>query len=117
MKIQQHPRMKDIQVGDEVMCYRNHLYARVEEVFPAAVCVKIALLRSIDGHPVMTYVPQLWRADEIENLSVCHYCGSRADLSIEQSTGAPFRVCSTCRSVLEAASVTSALAPLERRNH
>lgn len=100
MKIQQHPRMKDITIGDEVVCHRTHLYARVEEVFPAAVCVKITILRHIRGRIRLSLLPQLWRADDIENLSVCHYCGSRDDLVAEHTTGIPFRVCGTCRSVL-----------------
>jgi hypothetical protein len=103
MKIQQHPRMKDIQIGDEVLCYRSQIYARVEEVFPAAVCVKIAVLRSVRDRVVLTSTPQLWRAEDIENLSVCHYCGSRADLRPERETGVPQRVCGTCRSVLSSA--------------
>ena len=113
MKIQQHPRMKDIEIGDEVMCYRNNVYARVEEVFPAAVCVKIAVLRRVRDRMVLAYSPQLWRADEIENLSVCHYCGSRADLQTERLTGVPFRVCGTCRSVLQTTREDGIVAPLE----
>jgi hypothetical protein len=115
MKIQQHPRMKDIEIGDEVFCYRSHMYARVEEIFPAAVCVKIAQLESLRGQTVLTYAPHLWRADEIENLSVCHYCGSRVDLAIERRTGVPFRACGTCRSVLEAARADGIAAPVETR--
>jgi hypothetical protein len=99
MKIRQHPRMKDITVGDEVLCYRNHLYARVEEVFPAAVCVKLV---SMDGpRRRLTVTPQLWRAEEIENLSVCRYCGGREDLVLEHGACVPSRVCRTCQSVLE----------------
>jgi hypothetical protein len=115
MKIQQHPRMKDIEIGDEVFCYRSQMYARVEEIFPAAVCVKIARFESVRGQTVLTYAPHLWRADEIENLSVCHYCGSRADLTIARATGVPFRVCDTCRSVLEATRADDVAATLNTR--
>lgn len=99
MKIQQHPRMKDIAVGDEVICYRTNIYARVEEVFPAAVCVKVGVLRMVRGRMAFVQSPQLWRADDLENLSICRYCGSRDDLTIEQYVGAPFRVCGMCQSV------------------
>lgn len=92
--------MKDIMVGDEVVCHRTNLYARVEEVFPAAVCVKVALMRQVRGQLRVQVCPQLWRADEIENLSVCHYCGARDDLVVERDTGVPFRVCGMCRGVL-----------------
>lgn len=100
MKIQQHPRMKDIAIGDEVVCYRTNLYARVEEVFPAAVCVKVGVLRTIRGRLAFTYTPQLWRAEDIENLSVCHYCGCRDELTTEGFSSIPFRVCALCRSVM-----------------
>ncbi len=99
MKIRQHPRMKDIAVGDEVLCYRTQLYAQVEEVFPAAVCVKLMTLHGKRMRPRVC--PQLWRAEDIENLSVCRYCGGRDGLTREQASGIPFRVCMTCRSVLE----------------
>jgi hypothetical protein len=100
MKIQQHPRMKDIAIGDEVVCYRTNLYARVEEVFPAAVCVRLAVVRTIHGRFTFAQYPQLWRAEDIENLSVCRYCGSRDELVLEQSTGMPLRACALCRSVV-----------------
>ncbi|HEX6289354.1 MAG TPA: hypothetical protein VFZ66_09200 [Herpetosiphonaceae bacterium] len=109
MKIQQHPRMKDIAIGDEVVCYRNNLYARVEEVFPAAVCVRLAVVRNVHGRFALAHYPQLWRAEDIENLSVCRYCGSRDELALEQCTGIPLRVCAMCRSVL-AFSLTDELA-------
>ncbi len=99
MKIRQHPRMKDIAVGDEVLCYRTNLYAHVEEVFPAAVCVKLLTLDRRRRRFVLS--PQLWRADDIENLSVCHYCGSRDGLTMENGTSIPQRVCFTCSSVLD----------------
>ena len=98
MKIQQHPRMKDIAVGDEVLCYRTFLYARVEEVFPAAVCVKLVVFQS--KRMRLSVCPQLWRAEDIENLSVCRYCGGREDLTLDGSSAVPYRVCVTCRSVL-----------------
>ncbi len=96
MKIRQHPRMRDINKGDEVYSYPYHLFARVDEVFPAAVCVKVGFL-STNRQLEMGLLPQLWRADDIENLSVCRYCGSREDLEIEHGTGIPFRTCSRCR--------------------
>ena len=99
MKIQQHPRMKDILIGDEVMYYRTNMYARVEEVFPAAVCVKVQVMCTVRGRLAFTQVPQLWRADDLENLSVCHYCGSRDELAVERGTGVPSRICQLCLSV------------------
>lgn len=95
MKIQQHPRMYDICVGDEVYSYQHQLFARVEEIFPAAVCVKVAIL-SVGGRVNISISPQLWRADDIENLSVCRYCGARGELRLEAETGIPFRVCARC---------------------
>lgn len=115
MKIQQHPRMKDIAIGDEVVCHRTQMYARVEEVFPAAVCVRITLLRRVRGRISFSQSPQLWRAEDIENLSVCHYCGSRHDLHIEQGTGIPYRVCSTCLSVLEPSLSSTIPAPISTK--
>ncbi len=99
MKIQQHPRMKDIVVGDEVLCYRTQLYAQVEEVFPSAVCVKLVTFQP--ERMRLCVRPQLWRAEDIENLSVCRYCGGREGLSLDGTSGIPFRVCHTCRSVLD----------------
>jgi hypothetical protein len=98
MKIRQHPRMSDISVGDEVYSYTRQLFARVEEVFPAAVCVKVAILM-VDGDIDIRSSPQLWRADDIENLSVCRYCGAREPLALENETGVPFRVCGRCQVV------------------
>lgn len=95
MKIRPHPRMKDIIVGDEVLCYPQQLYARVEEVFPSAVCVKLVIL-AVNGSVDLIVSPQLWRAEDIENLSVCRYCGSREDLELEYGTGIPFRCCKGC---------------------
>ncbi len=96
MKIRQHPRLRDIVIGDEVYSYPHQLYACVTEVFPAAVCVKVGIL-SINGYMEMILSPQLWRAEDIENLSVCRYCGSRDDVQIEDGTGIPFRICAQCR--------------------
>ncbi len=99
MKIRQHPRMKDIDVGDEVYCYSSQLYARVEEVFPSAVCVKLVTFQT--GRMRLRVNPQIWRAEDIENLSVCRYCGGREGLSPDPHSSIPYRVCPTCRSVLE----------------
>lgn len=87
--------MRDISIGDEVYSHRQQLFARVEEVFPAAVCVKVGIL-SVNGQLELFLSPQLWRADDIENLSVCRYCGGREDLHPEIETGIPFRVCDSC---------------------
>jgi hypothetical protein len=95
MKIHQHPRMRGIAIGDEVYSYKQQLFARVEEVFPAAVCVKVAIL-AIDHHLELFLSPQLWRADDIENLSVCRYCGGREGLVQQADTGIPLRVCERC---------------------
>ena len=95
MKISQHPRMTEIAIGDEVYSYAHQLFARVEDVFPAAVCVKVAIL-TVDGDFDIHFSPQLWRADDIENLSVCRYCGARSELSLEAETGIPFHVCQHC---------------------
>src|SRR5919206_2186246 len=95
MKIRQHPRMRGISIGDEVYSYRQQLFARVEEVFPAAVCVKIGVI-TINGAMELFVSPQLWRADDIENLSVCRYCGGRESLHSEAGTGIPFRICDRC---------------------
>ncbi|HEU4327675.1 MAG TPA: hypothetical protein VFS21_31335 [Roseiflexaceae bacterium] len=95
MKIRQHPRMRGICIGDDVYCYPQQLFARVEEVFPAAVCVKVGIL-SIRRQMELLLSPQLWRADDIENLSVCRYCGTRDGLCFEAGTGIPFRVCKYC---------------------
>ena len=99
MKIRQHPRMKDIAVGDEVLCYSTQLYARVEEVFPAAVCVRLVTFQPERLRLIVR--PQLWRAEDIENLSVCRYCGGREGLSLDGTSAIPFRVCVTCRTVLD----------------
>lgn len=95
MKISQHPRMRDIAIGDEVYSSKHQLFARVEEVFPAAVCVKVGVL-SLNRYLEMFVSPQLWRADDIENLSVCRSCGGRTGLSSETQTGIPVRMCERC---------------------
>jgi hypothetical protein len=95
MKMRPHPRISGILIGDEVYSHPHKVFARVADVFPAAVCVKIGVL-SIEEPMEMTLAPQLWRADDIENLSVCRYCGSREDIHTVTDTGIPFRVCSAC---------------------
>ncbi|NTV99850.1 MAG: hypothetical protein HGA19_00930 [Oscillochloris sp.] len=107
MKIRQHPRMRDIIIGDEVYSYPQNLFARVADVFPAAVCVKIGIL-SLDDHLEITLSPQLWRAEDIENLSVCRYCGSRENIRTETGTGIPFRVCESCSPVDESSQAAMA---------
>jgi hypothetical protein len=107
MKIRQHPRMRDILVGDEVYSYPNKIFARVADVFPAAVCVKIGIL-SIEEPMEITLAPQLWKADEIENLSVCRYCGCREDIRTVTGTGIPFRVCRACSPLAEDQETTPA---------
>ncbi len=99
MKIRQHPRMHEIRIDDEVYSYPQQLFAKVTELFPAAVCVRIGIL-SINGHMELIQSPQLWRAEDIENLSVCRYCGCRNDLQMESGTGVPFRICARCRAAL-----------------
>ena len=99
MKIRQHPRMKDIAVGDEVFSYYSQMYARVEEVFPAAVCVKLVTYQP--QRKRLHVDPKLWRAEDLENLSVCRYCGGRDELSLDPTSPIPFRVCLTCRNVIE----------------
>jgi hypothetical protein len=95
MKIIQHPRMRDIAIGDEVYSYKYQLFARVEEVFPAAVCVKVGIL-ALHQRMELIISPQLWRADDIANLSVCRYCGGRSGLIAETETGIPLHVCEQC---------------------
>ena len=101
MKIRQHPRMQDIAIGDEVLHHGPHVYAQVVEVFPAAVCVKLVIFEA--RHMRIEVHPQLWRADEIENLSICRYCGGRDALVIEYSAGIPYRACRTCERLLDPA--------------
>jgi hypothetical protein len=98
VKIQHHPRVLEIVVGDEVYSYVHDLFARVEAVFPAAVCVRVPLLDQRFGI-VVRWEPQLWCADDIELLSVCRYCGERDGLRPETDTGVPFRTCDRCSTV------------------
>ena len=44
----------------------------------------------------LTLTPQLWRADDIENLSACRYCGSREQIRTLSEAGIPFQVCQLC---------------------
>lgn len=99
MKIRPHPRTKDLEIGDEVLCHRNRLYAQVAEIFPAAVCVKLMVFNRQRRR--FEIVPQLWRVEDVENLSICRYCGGRHDLTLDNAVGIPSRVCQTCRNVLE----------------
>lgn len=88
--------MQNIAIGDDVYSHTQGLFARVYEVFPAAVCVRIGKLTRYQYGLELVTAPQLWRADEIENLSVCQHCGSREELHTEHDTGIPFRLCSDC---------------------
>jgi hypothetical protein len=42
----------------------------------------------------------VWRADEIENVSRCCYCGARDDLQTLHHAAPPRRICGTCHSVM-----------------
>lgn len=95
MKIQPHPRLRGMMIGDEVYSYHYHLAARVADIFPAAVCVRIDILTT-ETPMELSHTPQLWRAEEIENLSVCRYCGTRDDVRVVIENGIPFRVCMHC---------------------
>jgi hypothetical protein len=96
MKIRQHPRMTGITIGDEVYSHPRRLFAKVVETFPAAVCVKLGILSVREREPIELLIsPQLWRADDIENLSVCRSCGSRDQL-LEAGSGVPYRICAGC---------------------
>lgn len=96
MKIRPHPRLANVMVGDEVYSLSQHSSARVADVFPAAVCV--ALDTSMITGPIdVTQALQLWRADDIENLSVCRWCGAREGLRpVTTADGLPSRGCSVC---------------------
>lgn len=100
MKIIQHPRISSINIGDEVYSLPHNLSAHVVEVFPAAVCVKVGVLLR-RKHMELFLDPQLWRADDIENLSVCHYCGGRDGLCFERNSGMPHSVCEHCKATIE----------------
>jgi hypothetical protein len=93
--------MHNVLIGDEVYSSAHQLFARVEAVFPAAVCVRVGFL-TVHHHLELLSDPQLWSAESIENLSVCRYCGERDDLCIEHDTGVPYRVCTTCAHVVSA---------------
>ncbi len=95
LKVIQHPRMRDIAIGDEVYYHPHHIFARVVETFPAAVCVRVGTLK-LKRTMELVLAPQLWSAAEIENLSVCRYCGSRTNLVDQADTGAPSRICTDC---------------------
>ncbi|MGQ9611483.1 MAG: hypothetical protein ACUVSL_01600 [Chloroflexus sp.] len=95
MKIQPHSRLRGMMVGDEVYSYHYNLTAKVADIFPAAVCVRIGVL-STESPMELSHTPQLWRADEIENLSVCRYCGTRDGVRVVIEQGIPFRVCVQC---------------------
>jgi hypothetical protein len=96
MKIRPHPRLANVHVGDEVYSLAQQLSARVADVFPAAVCV--ALDTSTMAGPIdVTQALQLWRADDIENLSVCRWCGTREQLrDVASPDGRPSRGCPAC---------------------
>ncbi len=95
MKIIIHPRIQNITIGDEVFSHSSQLFAHVIEVFPAAVCVRIGML-AVNGTVELLVAPQLWPAEDIENLSICRFCGSRHNLRVEHDTGIPFRICADC---------------------
>lgn len=100
MKIIQHPRISGVNIGDEVYSVPNKLSAHVVEIFPAAVCVKVGVLLK-RKHMELFLDPQLWRADDIENLSVCHYCGERDGLCFERDAGMPHSICARCKATIE----------------
>ncbi len=95
MKIQPHPRLQGVMIGDEVYSYHHNLAARVADIFPAAVCVRIGVL-STETPMELSHTPQLWRADDIENLSVCRYCGAREGVRVVNDYGSPIGVCEQC---------------------
>ncbi|MCU0492238.1 MAG: hypothetical protein MUD01_11650 [Chloroflexaceae bacterium] len=88
--------MRDVHIGDEVFSSLHQMYAPVVEIFPAAVCVRVGML-TVNGKLELIQSPQLWRADDIENLSVCRYCGRREDVELEATTSVPYRVCAHCQ--------------------
>jgi hypothetical protein len=96
MRIRTHPKLRSMHVGDEVYSLREHIYACVTAIFPAAVCVHTITLSWQHGATLQA-APQLWCAEDIENLSICRSCGLRDDLACESPTGAPFRLCRSCR--------------------
>ncbi|MEM8529362.1 MAG: hypothetical protein AAGF95_00880 [Chloroflexota bacterium] len=97
MKIRQHPQMKNVQIGDEIYLRSKYIFAHVIEAFPAAACVKVGMLSLNDrGHISLLITPELWRADDIENLSACRCCGAREHLLREHTEGMPFCLCEHC---------------------
>ncbi|NOK63481.1 MAG: hypothetical protein GFH23_1086718n37 [Chloroflexi bacterium AL-N1] len=97
MKIRQHPRMQNVQIDDEIYLHSKRIFAHVIEVFPAAACVKIGMLSLNDRGQITLHVtPELWRADDIENLSTCRCCGAREHLLREYMDGIPFCICEHC---------------------
>lgn len=95
--------MQNIAIGDEVYSHASQIYANVEATFPAAVCVRVGMLamrNDLNRRLEFILSPQLWRADEIENLSVCRCCGSRENLIEEYTTGIPSRICPRCRAAI-----------------
>jgi hypothetical protein len=96
MKIVTHPRIQNITVGDEVYSHTNQLHAHVTAIFPAAVCVRVGTL-ALNSYLELVMTPQLWGAEDIENLSICRHCGNRDELHVVHDTGIPFRICTNCR--------------------
>lgn len=88
--------MQNVTVGDEVYSPSRQLYARVEALFPAAVCVRIGVMSNHHHHIELVASPQLWSAEDIVNLSICHVCGSRELLQREERSSIPFHICAEC---------------------
>ena len=95
MKIQQHPRVSGLHIGDEVYSTSRHLIACVSDVFPAAVCVRVLQLQTAREWSIHV-LPELWSADEIENLSVCRSCGCRDQLQMLVEADIPYQMCEAC---------------------
>lgn len=86
-------------VGDEVYSPLRHLYARVEALFPAAVCVRVGVLAKSRTNLELITSPELWGAEEVINLSVCRICGGRSDLHTRLWQRIPFHVCDDCAGI------------------
>ncbi len=99
MKIRTHPRLHNMTIGDEVYSPLRHLYARVEALFPAAVCVRVGVLAQKPENLELVTSPELWSAEEVINLSVCRICGGRSDLHTRLWQRIPFHVCDECASI------------------
>jgi hypothetical protein len=69
--------MRDIVIGDEAYL-QAALFFALRRSFPP-VCVKVGIL-SVSS-PGSADLPQLWRADDIENLGVCRHGRRDGDLS------------------------------------